>query len=687
MKGGAGVTAASETRRDERTEPAGERADQADRPGDEAGELLLDELTGILADLRRAERARSADVEGVHPRHRPSARNMVHYLALRGRDLRPVQEALARRGLSSLGRCEPCVEATVRAVVDVLHGQLRPGSSAESAEAVEGDRVPTYDEGWDRIEANAGELLGPPPARHGVRIMVTLPSEAATDAALVHRLVARGMNVARINTAHDGPREWRAMAAHVRAAAEELGRTCLVSVDLAGPKVRTGPLDPGPQVVRLRPVRDLRGAAVTPATAELVAVPDGEHEVVDAPVADSRDGVVRVPVLGAGDWLARVQVGDELTLRDARSSRRRLRVVAVGSGPASTGSEDAGESSAGGEDADRTEYPTITVEAWKTTCLETGLELRHGDERCTVGPLPHRAPHHLVRQGDVLRLTRDLSPRAARPGGTGPDDPAGPASMGCTFPAVFDAVRPQDPVSLDDGKIAGVVEAVDPEGIDVRVLRASGRGGAKLRADKGVNLPGTRLPHEGLTGDDRDALSVAVEMADLVAISFVRGAVDVEQALEAISAAGRGDDLGLILKIETTEGFANLPDLLLAALRAPLAGVMIARGDLAVEGGYQRLAELQEEILWLATAAHVPTIWATEVLDTLAKTGTPARAEITDAAMGQRAECVMLNKGPHIDEAITALDDILGRMAGHQQKKTPLLRPLRSWRGRGRGRG
>lgn len=659
MKGGAGVTAASETRRGERTEPAGERADQAERRADDAGELLLDELTGILADLRRAERARSADVERVHPRHRRSARNMVHYLALRGRDLRPVQEELARRGLSSLGRCEPCVEATLRAVVDVLRGQLRPGSPAE---AVDGDRVPTYDEGWDRIEANAGELLGPPPPRHSVRIMVTLPSEAAGDAALVHRLVARGMNVARINTAHDGPREWRAMAAHVRAAAQELGRTCLVSVDLAGPKVRTGPLDPGPQVVRLRPVRDLRGAAVTPATAELVAVPDGERDAVDAPVADSRDGVVRVPVLGAGDWLARLRVGDELTLRDARSSRRRLRVVAVGSGPA--------------------EHPTVTVEAWKTTCLETGLEVRHGDERCTVGPLPRRAPYHLVRQGDVLRLTRDLSPRAARPGGTAPDDPAGPASMGCTFPAVFDAVRPQDPVSLDDGKIAGVVEAVDPEGIDVRVLRASGRG-AKLRADKGVNLPETRLPHEGLTGDDRDALAVAVEIADLVAISFVRGGVDVEQALEAISAAGRGHDLGLVLKIETTEGFENLPGLLLAALRAPLAGVMIARGDLAVEGGYQRLAELQEEILWLATAAHVPTIWATEVLDTLAKTGTPARAEITDAAMGQRAECVMLNKGPHIDEAITALDDILGRMAGHQQKKTPLLRPLRSWLGFG----
>ncbi len=106
---------------------------------------------------------------------------------------------------------------------------------------------------------------------------------------------------------------------------------------------------------------------------------------------------------------------------------------------------------------------------------------------------------------------------------------------------------------------------------------------------------------------------------------------------------------------------------------------MIARGDLAVEAGYERLAELQEEILWLCEAAHLPVIWATEVLDQLARTGQPSRAEVTDAAMAQRAECVMLNKGPHVDMAIVVLDDILRRMSGHQRKKTALLRPLRSW--------
>ena len=141
-----------------------------------------------------------------------------------------------------------------------------------------------------------------------------------------------------------------------------------------------------------------------------------------------------------------------------------------------------------------------------------------------------------------------------------------------------------------------------------------------------------------------------------------------------------GDRLGVVLKIETRRAFERLPQLLLTAMRRQRVGVMIARGDLAVEVGYERLAELQEEILWLCEAAHLPVIWATQVLEQLAKSGLPSRAEISDAAMGERAECVMLNKGPHIEEAVVVLDDILCRMAEHHYKKNALLRQLHSWR-------
>jgi pyruvate kinase len=74
------------------------------------------------------------------------------------------------------------------------------------------------------------------------------------------------------------------------------------------------------------------------------------------------------------------------------------------------------------------------------------------------------------------------------------------------------------------------------------------------------------------------------------------------------------------VKIETRDAFERLPELLLTAMRRGRVGVMIARGDLAVECGYERMAEVQEEILWLCEAAHLPVIWATQVLEQLAKT-------------------------------------------------------------------
>ena len=103
---------------------------------------------------------------------------------------------------------------------------------------------------------------------------------------------------------------------------------------------------------------------------------------------------------------------------------------------------------------------------------------------------------------------------------------------------------------------------------------------------------------------------------------------------------------------------------------------MLARGDLAIEVGFERLAELQEQVLWLCEAAHVPVIWATQVVESLAKHGIPTRAEVTDAAWASRAECVMLNKGPHIVDAIRFLDDVFARMHEHHDKRTTLLRRL-----------
>lgn len=94
--------------------------------------------------------------------------------------------------------------------------------------------------------------------------------------------------------------------------------------------------------------------------------------------------------------------------------------------------------------------------------------------------------------------------------------------------------------------------------------------------------------------------------------------------------------------------------------------------------GFERISKVPRQILALSEAAHVPAIWATQMLETLATTGQPSRAEVTDAAARQRAECVMLNKGPHVADAIRALDDILGRMGEVQRKSQTLMRRVHS---------
>jgi pyruvate kinase len=137
--------------------------------------------------------------------------------------------------------------------------------------------------------------------------------------------------------------------------------------------------------------------------------------------------------------------------------------------------------------------------------------------------------------------------------------------------------------------------------------------------------------------------------------------------------------MALIAKVETAAAIQNLPELIVQGAGARPLAIMIARGDLMVEVGHRRMAEMQEELLWLCEAAHVPVIWATQVLDNFVKKGVRNRAELTDAAMAERAECVMLNKGSYVRDAVGLLADVLGRMEGHQFKKASRMRALHSW--------
>ncbi|MBW4670046.1 MAG: hypothetical protein KME60_22200 [Cyanomargarita calcarea GSE-NOS-MK-12-04C] len=451
-----------------------------------------------------------------------SSQNLSYYLALRRHDLRLLQAALMPWGLSSLGRIEARVLpnldaaiATLAAICRACTDSLPNHPSLESF--FEGDRL---------LKEHTEDLLGKTLNHRRVRIMVTLPTLAASNYEFVRDLIQRGTNCVRINCAHDTSVEWSAMIANVRMAEVETGNCCKVLMDLGGPKPRIG-------VARY------------------------------APNANQR-----------------------------------------------------------------------------------------------------------IFRGECLLLTRDLPTM----------DESNCFQANCTIPEILDQLEVGANVWIDDGHIGARVESITEEGVLLRITHA-GFKGEKIGADKGLNFPDTTLRFSPLTEKDRQDLDFVATHADIVGYSFVQEPADIELLQRELQARlpANASIPGIIAKIETPLAVRNLPELIVQAAGRQPFGIMIARGDLAVEIGYQRLAEIQEEILWLCEAAHVPVIWATQVMENLVKNGIPSRAEITDAAMAERAECVMLNKGPYVAEAVTILDDVLTRMQAHQVKKTPQLRALRSW--------
>ncbi len=250
---------------------------------------------------------------------------------------------------------------------------------------------------------------------------------------------------------------------------------------------------------------------------------------------------------------------------------------------------------------------------------------------------------------------------------------------GCTMPPVLNQVAVGAPVSIKDGLIQGAIDEVRPDGLVVRVVRTP-PDGHPLQKEKGINFPGTALDLSPLTPDDLKALDFVAEHADIVSYSFVQKSSDIKLLQNELAKRRSGrPPMPIVAKVETQLAFDNLPYLIVQAAGANPFAVMIARGDLAVEVGYERLSEVQEEILWICEAAHVPVIWATQVLEGLVKRGMPSRGEFTDAAMAQRAECVMLNKGPFVHEGIVVLDNVLRRMESHKRKRSMQLRPLKAW--------
>jgi pyruvate kinase len=608
--------------------------------------LATDEIQAIriqLANIRHAmlklESELATVIESLPEAHRASGKNLLHYVSLRRVDIRDLQDQLIRHGLSSLGRCEGNVLATINAVTDVLGRFTGQPATAPQAEV-------DFDTSRRLLRESTNDLFGEEPEGRCAHIMVTMPSEAALDFDLIANLLDSGMNCMRVNCAHDDSNAWRLMISNLRRASQAQGKPCKVLMDLGGPKLRTGSIQPGPAVLKWRPTCDSLGRVIVPARIYL-----RNQNSIDLPSAPAD---VVVPVVG--EWLSEVADGDELTLVDTRGRERSLKVV------------------------ERDSYGVYALTD-RTAYVIPGIQLTHWSHGIRkdriagqIGFFQTPSQAIVLRKGDRLILGDDKM--VGCPAEYDSENRlVHAAQIGCSLPSVFKDLRPTERVLLDDGKISCVVEEVFEDRVLLRVTNA-GNSGSKLRADKGINLPDSNLQLDALTSKDIEDLQFVADHADMVGYSFVRRAEDVARLQAELERMGR-PDMPIVLKIENRQSFERLPSLLLAVMRSPVSGVMIARGDLAVEIGWQRLAEVQEEILWMCEAAHMPVVWATQVLETLAKTGMPSRAEITDAAMSVRAECVMLNKGPHILDAVRVLADILKRMQDHQVKKRPMLRRLR----------
>ncbi|HEY4650575.1 MAG TPA: pyruvate kinase, partial [Pontibacter sp.] len=393
---------------------------------------LISELEKLYKEAVALEEKFNEELRRVHPRFRKSARNLLHYLALRQHDIRELQEALMVLGLSSLGRAEGHVLASLHAVLNQLCHLAGCPPFEEQPEV-------SFFENRKLLTQHTESLLGPLPEERTTRIMVTLSSDLAKDYQLVVRMLKAGMDCARINCAHDTPEVWLAMIRNIRKAEKETGTSCAVLCDLMGPKLRTGDLQTGPKVMAIRPVNNEIGLVASPAIVWIAAPNTPAPGKVDA----------TLPVDGI--WAAQLQEGDSIRFKDTRGRKRTLSVV-------------------------RKEKKGVIAHLLKTSYVATGTILTVENEtiaesKTIVGELPSTELPILLKKDHLLILHRDPIP-----GEPAVFDANGhilkPAHISCTLPEVFDQVKKGEPILFDDGAIEGIVEEVRPGELLVKITFA-----------------------------------------------------------------------------------------------------------------------------------------------------------------------------------------------------------------------
>ena len=215
-------------------------------------------------------------------------------------------------------------------------------------------------------------------------------------------------------------------------------------------------------------------------------------------------------------------------------------------------------------------------------------------------------------------------------------------------------VVPGSPILLDDGNLEFVVEKVEGTEVYCKVVT-----GGELKDNKGMNLPGAKLNVAALTEKDRIDLDFGLSRGvDYVALSFVRHPQDIRELREIIERKAKGTKI--IAKIEKMEALENLEEIV-----ALSDGIMVARGDLAVEIGQSLLPGKQKKIIKLCNSLGKPVITATQMLDSMVSHPRPTRAEVTDIANAvlDGTDAVMLSaetaSGKYPVRCIETMDEII----------------------------
>ncbi|KAK9292048.1 hypothetical protein L1049_020002 [Liquidambar formosana] len=612
---------------------------------------LLDRLKAVHLHVLASEQWNASRLKLCHRRYLVSATNLIHYLALKCLDVEQLKEDLCSIGLLNLETINPYVLASLTAGIQMLenlnsYSLITKENICAGFSTLEKQKKGEFTINLmrKRTSSNRELLLGPLQDERTTHIMVTVGREATESETLITDLLKTGTTIIRINCAHGNPSVWSEIIRRVKRSSQMLEKPCRILMDLAGPKLRTGNLKAGPCVMKISPKKNASGSVIFPAQVWLSHKGAGPH-----PTHLSPDVVLSID---GQEFLSKLEIGDALRFSDARGKERMLKISKKFHVFAGTG---------------------FVAECTKTAYVQSGTKLyiKGKKNKCLVGQVvdvPAAEQFVRLRVGDLLSISRDGS--AEQDESNGPS--IGSHRVSCSSGYLFDSVKPGDPIAFDDGKIWGVIQGTSISEIIVSITHA-GPKGTKLGSEKSINIPDSNIQFEGLTSKDLMDLEFVATHANMVGISFVRDVNDIvvlRQELEKQKLR----NLGIVLKIETKSGFENLPLMLLEAMKSPNPlGVMIARGDLAVECGWERLADIQEEILSICAAVHIPVIWATQVLESLVKSGVPTRAEITDVANGRRASCIMLNKGKHILEAVSTLDTILHSNSTKMKAK---LKPL-----------